>query len=260
MALVVEEWPIGRLVDYEKNPRKNDHAIPAMVQNLTEFGFRIPVLARSDGAVIDGHLRLKAARTMGMQSVPVTLADDMTPMQVKAFRLAVNRSATWADWDDDLLAGEILDLKEAGFDLTLTGFSLPETDAMFENSEGPEAPITNETAVPGALLERVNITIAEPTHTVARGDHYLLAKRHHLLCVSVIREWTRYVPLLKADCIFCPYPGPFVPYGETAEKFTLVMVQPDQYVTGHLLDRYVDCFGEDAIQKVPLPEHMKAAA
>ena len=65
-ALQLEQWPIGRLVEYERNPRKNDDVVDRMAQAIMEFGFRIPIVARSDGLVVDGHLRLKAARVLGL--------------------------------------------------------------------------------------------------------------------------------------------------------------------------------------------------
>lgn len=101
-----------------------------MCGSIREFGFKIPCLARSDGEVIDGHLRLKAARKLGITDIPVILCDEWTPAQVQAFRLMVNRSATWADWDDDLLAIELLDLKTSDFDLALTGFDTKEIDDL----------------------------------------------------------------------------------------------------------------------------------
>jgi ParB-like chromosome segregation protein Spo0J len=90
--------------------------------SIREFGFKIPVLARSNGEVVDGHLRLKAARKLGITEVPVILCDEWTEAQVKAFRLMVNRSVAWADWDEELLALELIDLKDLDFDLGLTGF------------------------------------------------------------------------------------------------------------------------------------------
>jgi ParB-like chromosome segregation protein Spo0J len=102
--LTVEPWPLARLIPYAHNPRKNDAAVDRMCATIREFGFRIPVVARSDGTVIDGHLRLKAAQRLGMADVPVALADDLSEAQIKAFRLLANRSAVWAEWDDELLA------------------------------------------------------------------------------------------------------------------------------------------------------------
>jgi ParB-like chromosome segregation protein Spo0J len=98
----IELWPIDKLIFYARNPRKNDSAVDRMVASIRGFGFKIPVLARSSGEVVDGHLRLKAARKLGIIEIPVILCDEWTEAQVKAFRLMVNRSAAWADWDAGL--------------------------------------------------------------------------------------------------------------------------------------------------------------
>ena len=129
-TLQIQIWPIDRLVFYARNPRKNDAAVDRMCSSIREFGFKIPVLARSDGEVVDGHLRLKAARKLGITEVPVIHCDEWTPQQVKAFRLMVNRSVTWADWDEDLLSLELQELNAADFDLSLTGFDPGEIDGL----------------------------------------------------------------------------------------------------------------------------------
>ena len=127
----IEMWPIDKLVMYARNPRKNDAAVDRMCASIREFGFKIPVLARSDGTVVDGHLRIKAARKLGSwpggdtTGIPVMLCDEWTEAQVKAFRLLVNRSVTWADWDDELLSLELQELAAADFDLALRA-STPE--------------------------------------------------------------------------------------------------------------------------------------
>src|ERR1700687_4618261 len=105
----IEICSIHRLVFYARNPRKNEHAVDRMVASIREYGFKIPVLARSDGEVVDGHLGLKAARALEVAEIPVILCDEWTPAQVKAFRLMVNRSVTWADWDIELLTEELAD-------------------------------------------------------------------------------------------------------------------------------------------------------
>src|SRR5580700_4958460 len=129
-ALQIQVWPIDRLIFYARNARRNDAAVPKMCSSIREFGFKVPVLARSDGEVVDGHLRLKAARKLGITEVPVILCDEWTPAQVKAFRLVVNRSVTWADWDDALLTLELQDLAASNFDLSLTGFDPKELDDL----------------------------------------------------------------------------------------------------------------------------------
>jgi len=140
----IEQWPIERLIDYARNPRKNDHAVDRVAAAIREFGFRVPIIAKSDGLVVDGHLRLKAARKLGLAEVPVVLADDLTDAQVKAFRISVNRMADLAEWDSELLALELGELGELGFDLELTGFSgdeiksfkLPSFDPASEDDQG----------------------------------------------------------------------------------------------------------------------------
>lgn len=132
MNLQFETWPIEKCIDYARNPRKNDHAVDKVASAIKEFGFRVPIVAKSDGLVVDGHLRLKAAKKIGLTEVPVILADDMSEAQIKAFRLSVNKVAEFAEWDIDLLKLEFADLQEQGFDLNLTGFEVGEMAAMFD--------------------------------------------------------------------------------------------------------------------------------
>jgi DNA modification methylase len=166
--LTVETWPVGRLIPYARNPRKNDAVVDQMVGAIKEFGFRIPIIAKSDGTVVDGHLRLKAAQRLGLADVPVALADDLTEAQIKAFRLLANRSAAWADWDEELLSLEFQDLKDLGFDLSLTGFEPGEIAAFLAD---PTSGLTDPDDVP-----------ALPEHPVSRpGDVWLLCA-HRLVC------------------------------------------------------------------------------
>ena len=71
----LHHWPVGKLIPYGRNPRKNDHVIEQMAGAIQEFGFRIPIIAKSSGDVVDGHLRLKAALHLGLETVPVVLAE-----------------------------------------------------------------------------------------------------------------------------------------------------------------------------------------
>jgi hypothetical protein len=144
----IETWPLDKLIPYARNPRKNDAAVGQMVSSIKEFGFKIPCLVRSDGEVVDGHLRLKAARQLGIAEVPVILCDEWTPAQVKAFRLMVNRSVTWADWDEELLALELADLNVADFDLSLTGFDAKEIDALTLETNLAEDEVPPVPAIP----------------------------------------------------------------------------------------------------------------
>jgi DNA modification methylase len=162
----IELWPIERLREYPRNPRKNDAAVDRMCASVTEFGLKIPVLARSDGEIVDGHLRLKAARKLGITEIPVILCDEWTPAQVKAFRLMVNRSVTWANWDEELLALELQEIQEADFDLSLTGFDPGEIDSLLALDDN----------------EKANATPPLPESAVSQpGDLWLLGP-HRVLC------------------------------------------------------------------------------
>jgi DNA modification methylase len=165
MPVQIVIWPIDKLVFYGRNPRKNDSAVDRMCGSIREFGFKIPCLVRSDGEVIDGHLRLKAARKLGMADIPVILCDEWTPAQVKAFRIMVNRSATWAEWDQDLLELELRELQNADFDLALTGFDAKELDELLLANTQPE-----DEAPP------------LPEHPVTRTGDLWLCGSHRVLC------------------------------------------------------------------------------
>ena len=192
----IEYWPIDQLVEYARNPRKNDGAVDRMVGSIREFGFKIPCLVRSDGEIVDGHLRVKAARKLGLAEIPVILCDEWTPAQVKAFRLMVNRSVTWAEWDEDLLSQELLALKDLDFDLGLTGFEDEELRSLLAAQDASQG-LTDEDTVP---------EVAESPVSVA-GDLWILSD--HKLLVGDAMSHADVVKLISgeaADLVFTDLP------------------------------------------------------
>ena len=173
--LILENWPIERLVDYARNPRRNDHAVDRMCSAIKEFGFRIPVVARSDGTVVDGHLRLKAARQLGLSTVPVVLADELTDAQVKAFRLLANRSANWADWDDELLHLELGELSNVEFPLELTGFDQDELNKLLQIGADLDGDPDNAPEPPAEPISKPGDLWICGEHRVLCGDATVLA-------------------------------------------------------------------------------------
>ena len=166
----LENWPIDRLIEYARNPRKNDHAVDRVASAIHEFGFRVPLLAKSDGSLIDGHLRLKAARKLKLEKVPVIVCDDMTETQIKAFRLSVNKVAELAGWDEELLGLELAELAALDFDMGLTGFDEDELAALLsEATEGETDPddVPEPPADPVTVLGDVWIL---GNHRIACGD------------------------------------------------------------------------------------------
>src|SRR5215469_8225121 len=196
--LQIQIWPIDRLVFYARNPRKNDAAVDRMCSSIREFGFKIPVLARSDGEVVDGHLRLKAARKLGLwpsgdtTQIPVILCDEWTPAQVKAFRLMVNRSVAWAEWDDELLGLELSDLKDLDFDLDLTGFDRDELGQYLASIE-PIDGLTDEDAAPEPPQQAASRT----------GDLWILGN-HRVFCgdATIASEVELLMAGEKSDLVF----------------------------------------------------------
>ena len=136
---------VAELKPYKNNPRKNDKAVDAVAASIKAFGFKQPIVIDINDEVIAGDTRLKAAKKNGLEEVPCVVASDLTPEQVKAYRLADNKVGELAEWDQDLLAGEMRDL--ATVDMMQFGFELPkdepETVEDEYEEELPNDPITN---------------------------------------------------------------------------------------------------------------------
>ena len=113
------EMPVSKLKPYEKNPRRNHEAVEPVANSIKTFGFRVPIVIDKDNVIICGHTRYKAAQTLKMKTVPCVMADDLTPEQVRAYRLADNKTGELAGWDFELLN---LELEEIGDDLNMADF------------------------------------------------------------------------------------------------------------------------------------------
>jgi DNA modification methylase len=161
-------WPINRPIPYARNSRKiPERAVDKVAASIQEFGWRVPIVVDKDGVVICGHTRLLAAKKLGLQEVPVHIADNLTPAQVKAYRLMDNRSHEDTDWDLDLLGPELEDLRDLDFDLNLTGFDQHEIDKFLADPDDED---------------RANAAPPVPDDPVTRlGDLWLCGK-HRILC------------------------------------------------------------------------------
>jgi len=111
---------ISELKEYENNPRKNDKAVDAVANSIKSFGFKVPVIIEPDGTIVAGHTRVKASKKLGLDEVPCIIASDLSPDQLKAFRIADNKTAELADWDMDKLVNELktieMNMDQFGFD------------------------------------------------------------------------------------------------------------------------------------------------
>lgn len=124
---------VSELKAYENNPRNNERAVEKVAASIRDFGFKVPVVIDTDNVIVCGHTRVKAAEWLGLDTVPCIVADDLTPEQIKAFRLADNKTGEFAEWDFAKLDEELQALSEIAFDMVDYGF-----EAIEEKSE--EAP------------------------------------------------------------------------------------------------------------------------
>jgi DNA modification methylase len=166
----IQMWSVDKVVPYKKNPRRNDDAVEKVAASIRAFGFKQPIVVDKDSVIIVGHTRLLAALRLGMKEVPVLVAGDLTPAQVRAYRLADNRVHEEAEWDEELLALELGDLSKLGFDLSATGFDTDEINALLNLEQGGLLAGTEEDSIPETPAK----PITNPGDLIALGKHRLI--------------------------------------------------------------------------------------
>ena len=165
----IELRALHRVIPYDQNPRLNDAAVDAVAASIREFDFRQPIVVDTEGVIICGHTRFKAAQKLGLEKVPVHVAKDLTPEQIKAYRIADNKTGELAEWNYDLLPIELSQLGECGFDLQLLGFDADELAKLLDS--GVKEGLCDPDDVPAPPDE----AITQP------GDLWILGN-HRLLC------------------------------------------------------------------------------
>ena len=164
-----EQWPLSRITPYASNPRLNDDAVGAVAESIRTFGFRQPIVVDTEGVIVCGHTRYKAAKHLGLETVPVHVAKDLTPEQIRAYRIADNKSSELAEWDLELLPIELGAIAADGVELSLLGFDTEELAKLLD--PGVKQGLVDEDEVP-----------APPDEAVTQpGDLWLLGN-HRLLC------------------------------------------------------------------------------
>ena len=165
----IQQRDPGKLVPYETNPRSNDGAVDAVAASILEFGFRQPIVVDEAGVIVCGHTRWKAAQKLGLDRVPVHVADDLTPEQIRAYRIADNRVAEQSGWNLELLSSELVGLQDLDIDWRLLGFDDDDLAKLLgrQLSEG----LTDPDSVPLPPDEPIT----------KRGDLWIMGD-HRLLC------------------------------------------------------------------------------
>lgn len=233
---------VDDLIPYINNARTHsDQQVSQIAASIKEFGWTNPILTDGENGIIAGHGRLLAAKKLGMTEVPVIELAHLSDIQKKALILADNKIALNAGWDEELLNIELAELKDAGFDMFTAGFTDDDMQKLELDGVGE--------GDKESVLDKLGVTISEPRNEVERYDRWLLGGKHVLLCVNVLDEWEYWAQELADDDIFLPYAGIYAALGKKAEDRKLVIVQPDQYIAGFILDRYQDAHGMDSIVK-----------
>jgi ParB-like chromosome segregation protein Spo0J len=163
----IDLWPIERVKPYDRNPRQNDCAVDAVAASIREFGFRQPIVVDTDGVIVVGHPRWKAAQKLKLGQVPVHVAKDLTPEKAKAYRIADNATNELAQWDKQLLPLELADLQSVGFDLGLLGFGEDELAKYFQ-------PLQEGQCDPDDIPAPPEKATTQPGDLWLLGDHRLL--------------------------------------------------------------------------------------
>lgn len=137
----VIEKKLEELKPYEHNPRKNDDAVQFVKNSIKRFGFKVPIIITADGEIVAGHTRYKASQELGLKTVPCVVADDLTPKEVKAFRIADNKVADQAYWDDDMLGDELKDFMD---DIDMMDFGFGDFELTMLTSDIDPEPYDKE--------------------------------------------------------------------------------------------------------------------
>jgi hypothetical protein len=212
--------------------KRSMQADPAMM-------YARPCIALPDGRVFAGNMRLRAAQELEWPTVPTVYAD-----------IDENRTATWALRDnnpygvwDELALAELLHELEGAARPHLTGFARDDLDRLLASIAANDEPDER-----GTDLALADVSIGDPTHKCEHGDVWNLGE-HTLIVVGVYDEWQTWCTHLGGDDLFVPYPTPTLPLTVRATNNRLVMVQPDPWLAGHVLDKYAAVRGADTVRK-----------
>lgn len=211
----IELIHIDKIKPYENNPRNNDAAVDKVAESINEFGFKIPIIIDKDNIIIAGHTRYKAAKKLGLESIPVIKAEDLTEQQVKAFRIMDNKSSEFATWNYEALLKEMETLKLDDYNLDLTGFELNELEQM-EDKYAPKEIQEDESFDIDEQLENID----EPKSK--KGDIWLLGNNRLLCGDSTLKEdVAKLMEGHKAKLVFTDPPYNVNYEGATADKLTI---------------------------------------
>lgn len=219
------------------NPRQGD--VDAIGESIDANGFYGALLVQqSTGHILVGNHRYLAAMKAGIEQLPA-LVIDVDDERAKRILVADNRSGDMATWDEDALHAMLSELAVTDEELAGTLYSQDELDNLLLRDTGTTPPGD------GSLLAKTDVTVGPPQRTVERGQVWHVGP-HVLVCADVLTGWPTWAPYLSGDdLVFAPYPSPFLPFSEKLDGRRLLLVQPNSYLAGHLLDKWVAITDEE---------------
>jgi ParB-like nuclease domain len=247
-GLQVVQARVAELRENPENPRSiSEPRLDALTRSIDADPAMLaarPLIALPDGTVIAGNMRLRAAKALGWETIPVVYAD-LDPQRARLWLLRDNNP--YGEWDEAGVSSLLAELAAAGEELELTGFGVEDLDRLLADlADDGDGAGTDEYA----LLALAQATVGPPRHEVTTGEAWRLSERHTLVVAGVYDGAALWSPFLAGHALFIPYPTPMLPLTEKAEELTLLLVQPNPYLAGHLLDRYEDQHGPEALRRI----------
>lgn len=205
------------LIPYAKNPRHNDDAVQYVANSIKDFGFKVPIVIDKAGVIVCGHTRLKAAKLLKLDTVPCVVADDLTPEQIQAFRLADNKVSEAATWDNNLLDDELRQIGETGLDFSMDdfGFDLSHLNPLDDEEDDEEK--ENERQ---RTMDAYNLDSYDPGRTAGFYQMPLIRK-----CTSVPSELIGFNYMLTTE----PRPGLGIHFYVDDYQFERIWNDPETY-------------------------------
>lgn len=244
--------PIHDLHPHPSNPRRGN--VEAIRESIRAHGFVNPCLVqKTRSRILAGEHRWRAAKDEGYTEVPVILLDVDDDQAIKIL-LVDNKSADDSVYDQAVLAEVLREVAEITGDLIGTGWSLVEYESMLDSikldtfRDGEDRPDEGDEDDRGTLLGLVDVSVGEPRHEVTHGDVWRLGP-HILVVADIMTEWSQWAGYLEAGKVFLPYPGAFIVLTAKALQVQFVMVQPNRYLAGHILDKWESVHGADTVSQ-----------
>ena len=249
--------PIENLTTMAGNPRKGD--VEAVKRSYEKFGQRKPLVARrlgiadngfATGTVTAGNHQLQAARALKWKEIAVVFIDE-DENTAKAFSLADNRTHDLGTYDEGELNSMLKEMEAFDADLfAATGYNSGDIDVILSSlTSGNKEEEAMAQPDRGELLSLLNVAYGEPKTEVFTGDVWKLGV-HLLVIADVMKDWEKYVRYLEKGLLFLPYPGPYIALSYKLDQTPAVMVQPNVYLAGHMIDKYIAVRGADSAKRV----------